>query len=89
MRSLRYGNSYATRLSSKCYATSDSEIVECNNRLRREVVLTESSRIWDLGKRMGTTCSEDVGMLIKEMMSLKDRDRQVLSKFKEGTRSGA
>ena len=75
-------------LSSKTYATSDSEILECNNRIRREAAQIESSRIWELGKRLGTNCTGDVGMLIKEMESLEDRDRQMLSMIKEGTRSG-
>ena len=86
--SLHQGNNYLTRLSSKTYATSDFEIVECNNRLRREVTQTEATRLWELGKRLGTTCSEDAGMLIKEMEMLEDRDNQVLSKSKEGIREG-
>jgi len=34
--------------------------------IRKEVVEYESTLIWDLGKRLGTTCSRDEGMLIKE-----------------------
>jgi len=86
--SLHQGNSYSTRLSSKTYAMSDSEIVECNNRLRREATQIEATRLREVGKRLGTTCSRDAGMLIKEMETLEDRDNQVLSKFKEGIRGG-
>jgi len=86
--SLHQGNKYSTRLNSKTYATFDSEIVECNNRLRREVTQTEATRIWELGKRLGTTCSGNVSMLIREMETLEDRDNEVLSKSKEGTKGG-
>ena len=84
--SLHQGNKYQTKLNSKTYATSDSEIVECNNRIRREVTQSEATRIWELGKRLGTTCSGNVSMLIKEMETLEDRDNEILSKFKGGTR---
>ncbi|XP_068486483.1 uncharacterized protein [Phaseolus vulgaris] len=65
---------------------SDSEIVECNNRLRREATQSEVTRLWEVGKRLGTTCSGDAGMLIKEMETLEDRDNQVLRNFMEGDR---
>jgi len=67
---------------------SDSEIVECNNRLRREATQSEVTRLWEVGKRLGTTCSGDAGMLIKEMETLEDRDNQVLRNFMEGDRGG-
>jgi len=82
--SLHQGSKYSTKLNSKTYAMFDSEIVECNNRLKREVIQSKATRIWELGKRLGTTCSGNVSMLIKEMETLKDRDNEVLSKSKGG-----
>ena len=77
-----------TRSRSNSYALSDSEIVECNNRLRKERVESESNRIWGLGKRLGATSSRDEGILIQEMDNLEDRDKQVLSKLKKGAKGG-
>ena len=48
--SLHQGNSYSTRLSSKTYAMSDSEIVEYKNRLRREATESKVFRPVDLGR---------------------------------------
>jgi len=87
MGSLHCGNRYYTRSSSISYALSDSEIVECNNRIRKEAVEHEPSRIWELGKRLGTTCPRDKDTMLKELEALEDRDRQVLSKSKKGTKA--
>ena len=86
--SLHYGNKYSTRSSSNSYALSDSEIVESNNRIRKECVESESTRIWNFGKRLGATSSQDEDIMFKEMEILEDRDRKVLSKSKKGTKSG-
>ena len=88
LRSLHYGNRYSTRSSSISYALSDSEIVECNNRIRKEAVEPEPTRIWELGKRLGTNCSRDKDMMLKELEVMEDKDKQVLSKLKKGTKTG-
>jgi len=86
--SLHSGNRYPTRSRSLSYALSDSEIVECNNRIRKEVVESESVRLWGLAKRLGTTCPWGDDMMLQEVEVMEDRDRQVLSKMKKGTKSG-
>jgi len=87
-RSLHSGNRYPTRSHSLSYALSDSEIVECNNRIRKEAIEFESVRIWKLAKRLGTTCPRGDDMMLQEVEVMEDRDRQVLSKMKKGTKTG-
>lgn len=65
-RSIYYDNKSSTRLNSNFLAMFDNGIIDCNNRIRKEEVEAESVRIWDLGKKLGTTCSREVGEVISE-----------------------
>jgi len=80
---LQYGIRSSSRLSLCSKTGTDSDIINCNNRLRVEWNDTESVKLWGTGKHLGMKCSGNEEAVIREMDCMEVRDNEVMMSSEE------
>ena len=78
------GANSSSRLSHCSFAESSTDINLCNNRIKNEVKVAESVRIWDFGQTLGMQCSGNVRSVVGELDCMEARENET----KEGSRVG-
>ena len=78
------GANSSSRLSHCSFAESSTDINLCNNRIKNEVKVAESVRIWDFVQTLGMQCSGNVRSVVGELDCMEARDNET----KKGSRVG-
>lgn len=58
---------------------SDSNIKNCNRKIRDRSDLSSAEKLWNLGKEIGVSCGGNEAEIITKIVEMEVRDREVIS----------